>query len=103
MLLFSVAILALGAGYVVLDHRVRRQEAERAAPPRAAYSCQECGRRVEYRSTVRPIRLTLLCPEDYHRRYGALAPAPTPEMERRAHRGHRGAGPRPPMSLLPRR
>lgn len=103
LLALGVTLLALGVGYLVLDGRVRRQEAALSAAPRPAYICQECGRRVEYSSTVRPIRLTLLCPDDYHRRFGALPPAPTPEMERRSRRRRHGPGPRPPMMVLPRR
>lgn len=96
----GVLLLILALGYLWLDGRVRQEEAAQPVAPRASYACRHCGRPVDMASTVRPIRLTLLCPEHYHAQYGALRPAPGPKLRRRQ-RPYDGS--RPFITILPRR
>jgi len=98
---FAVILLFLAGIYLWLDWRVQRSETGRPQTPPATYACRQCGRPVDMASTVRPIRLTLLCPEHYHAQYGALQPLPGPKPRR----GGRGPadGRRPTIHLLPRR
>ncbi len=101
LLAFAVTLLVLAVIYLWLDQRVQRSDAARSTVPPATYACRQCGRPVDMASTVRPIRLTLLCPEHYHAQYGALQPLPGPKPRR----GGRGPadGRRPTIPLLPRR
>ncbi|HEV7216608.1 MAG TPA: hypothetical protein VGP33_15975 [Chloroflexota bacterium] len=97
---FGVVLLILAAGYLWLEHCVQR---EAAAPPvpQAVYACRQCGRPVGMAATVRPIRLTLLCPEHYHAQYGAMRPVPGPRKRRYNH--HTTERGRPVVTILPRR
>lgn len=100
LLLVSTVLLVLGVGYLWLDGMVRRQEAERLSQPRPTYRCRQCGRAVDMGATVRPIRLTLLCPDDYRAQYGALCPLPGPKPRRA---GTRRTGGPPTVPIPPRR
>ena len=100
LLAIGVVLLVLAAGYFWLERCV---PPEAASPPRplGVYACQRCGRPVEMAATVRPIRLTLLCPEDYHAQYGAMRPAPGPRKRRYHHQATDRGG--PAITILPRR
>lgn len=98
---FAVIPLVLAVIYLWLDQRVLRSEAGRSPTPPPTYACRQCGTAVDMVSTVRPIRLTLLCPEHYHAQYGALQPLPGPKQRRGGHEPADGR--RPTIPLLPRR
>lgn len=97
--LAAAILLVLGLAYLWLDDVVRRREVDPAPAPRPTYVCRQCGRRVDMAATVRPIRLTLLCPEDYRAQYGGLRPAPGP----RPRRPGRPRPSRPPIVPIPPR
>jgi hypothetical protein len=98
---FAIILLILAVIYLWLDRRVQRSEATQRQTPPATYACRQCGRPVDMASTVRPIRLTLLCPEHYHAQYGALQPLPGPKPRRGGHQPADGR--RPTMVIPPRR
>ncbi|MCL4544287.1 MAG: hypothetical protein M1118_06775 [Chloroflexi bacterium] len=81
MVLASVLLLALSLLTLIVVNIHDRHEIEKnaAAAPRPVYLCRECHRPVDIRSTLRPIRETLLCPEHYHARVGSLLPPPEPK------------------------
>jgi hypothetical protein len=98
---FAIILLVLAVIYLWLDQRVQWSEATQRPTPPATYACRQCGQPVEMAATVRPIRLTLLCPEHYHAQYGALQPLPGPKQRRGGHQSADGR--RPTIPLLPRR